>query len=69
MQAKLQTALVGALPVTLFSAAKAMMFADSFVRADGEHLRMLESLYDTVSSDGAGRSIHPPTRTPTGFPK
>jgi len=69
VQAKLQTALIGALPVALFMAAKAMMFADSFVRADGEHVRMLESLYDTVSSDGAGRSMPPPTRMPTGYPR
>ena len=66
---KLQTALVGALPVSLFEAAKAMMFADSFARADGEHLRMLDALYDTVSTDGTPRSVPPPSRMPTNYPK
>jgi phosphonate transport system substrate-binding protein len=59
---KIQTALVGARPVHFFEAAKAMMFADSFARADGEHLRMLEALYDTVLSNDPPRSVPPSTR-------
>jgi phosphonate transport system substrate-binding protein len=66
-QQKIQTALVGARPVNLFEAAKAMMFADSFARADGEHIRMLENLYDSVLADNPPRSI-PPQRTPSSFP-
>ena len=65
---KIQTALVGARPVGFFEAAKAMMFADSFARADAEHLRMLESLYDTVLSESAPRSI-PPPRMPSIPPR
>ena len=65
---KIQTALIGARPVHFFEAAKAMMFADSFARADGEHLRMLESLYDTVLSDNAPRSV-PPPRMPSIPPR
>jgi phosphonate transport system substrate-binding protein len=57
---KIQTALIGARPVHLFEAAKAMMFADSFARADGEHLRMLDALYDTVLSREGPRSVPPP---------
>jgi len=64
---KIQTALVGARPVQFFEAAKAMMFADSFARADSEHLRMLESLYDSVLSENAPRSV-PPPRMPSYFP-
>ena len=64
---KIQTALVGARPVNFFEAAKAMMFADSFARPDGEHVRMLEKLYETVLSDTAPRSI-PPPRMPSYFP-
>jgi len=64
---KIQTALIGARPVHLFEAAKAMMFADSFARADGEHQRMLETLYDTVLSDHAPRSV-PPPRLPSLIP-
>jgi phosphonate transport system substrate-binding protein len=63
---KIETALVGARPVHLFEAAKAMMFADSFVHADGEHLRMLDKLYDTVFSEDA-RSV-PPPRMPSYYP-
>ena len=50
-----------------FEAAKAMMFADSFARADAEHLRMLESLYDSVLSNDAPRSL-PPSRIPSSYP-
>jgi phosphonate transport system substrate-binding protein len=57
---KIQTALIGARPVHFFEAAKAMMFADSFTRADGEHLRMLDALYDTVISREGPRSVPPP---------
>jgi phosphonate transport system substrate-binding protein len=59
---KLQTALVGARPASLFEAAKAFMFADSFARCDADHLRMLDSLYDQVLSDSAPRSVPPPGR-------
>jgi phosphonate transport system substrate-binding protein len=65
---KLQTALVGALPAQLYEAAKAMMFADSFARADGEHVRMLEALYDTVLGESAPRSV-PPPKPPSFFPR
>jgi ABC-type phosphate/phosphonate transport system substrate-binding protein len=65
---KIQTALIGARPVHFFEAAKAMMFADSFTRADGEHLRMLESLYDTVLSHEGPRTA-PPPRLPTIPPR
>ncbi|MGO8995316.1 MAG: phosphate/phosphite/phosphonate ABC transporter substrate-binding protein [Polyangiaceae bacterium] len=64
---KIQTALIGARPVHFFEAAKAMMFADSFARADAEHLRMLESLYDSVLSNDAPRSL-PPSRIPSSYP-
>jgi phosphonate transport system substrate-binding protein len=65
---KIETALVGARPVQFFEAAKAMMFADSFARADGEHLRMLESLYEMVLSENAPRSV-PPPRMPSIIPR
>jgi phosphonate transport system substrate-binding protein len=65
---KIQTALVGARPVHFFEAAKAMMFADSFARADAEHIRMLEALYDTVLSHDSPRSVPPSTRRPSSFP-
>jgi phosphonate transport system substrate-binding protein len=65
---KIQTALVGARPVNFFEAAKAMMFADSFARADSEHLRMLEALYETVLSENAPRST-PPPRMPSIPPR
>jgi phosphonate transport system substrate-binding protein len=58
---KIQQALVGARPINLFDAAKAMMFADAFARPDADHLRMLENLYDTVGNDA--RSLSPPPRT------
>jgi phosphonate transport system substrate-binding protein len=58
--AKVQTALIGARPAQLFEAAKAMMFADAFARADNDHLRMLDSLYETVIAEGAPRSVPPP---------
>jgi ABC-type phosphate/phosphonate transport system substrate-binding protein len=66
---KLQNALVGARPAHMFEAAKAMMFADSFARAEGEHLRMLEALYETVLGDAAPRSVPPSVRMPSYFPK
>jgi hypothetical protein len=44
-----------------------MMFADSFARADQEHLRMLETLYDSVLADHAPRSV-PPSRMPSSYP-
>jgi phosphonate transport system substrate-binding protein len=65
---KVQTALVGALPANLFVAAKRMMFADSFARADGDHLRMLDALYESVLSENAPRSV-PPPRMPSYPPK
>ena len=65
---KVQTALVGARPAHLFEAAKGMMFADSFARADNEHLRMLDSLYETVLSDNVPRSV-PPPRMPSFYPR
>jgi phosphonate transport system substrate-binding protein len=65
---KLQTALVGALPANLYEAAKAMMFADSFARADGEHVRMLEVLYETVLGESAPRSV-PPPKPPSFYPR
>jgi phosphate/phosphite/phosphonate ABC transporter binding protein len=55
---KIQTALIGARPAHFFEAAKAMMFADSFTRADPEHLRMLDSLYESVMTTGSS----PPPR-------
>lgn len=67
MLAKIQTALVGARPVNLFDAAKAMMFADAFARPDVDHLRMLETLYDMVVTD-APRSMPPPSRPPSRPP-
>jgi hypothetical protein len=63
---KIQTALIGARPAHLFEAAKSMMFADSFARADSEHLRMFEALYDSVLADNVPRSV-PPQRT-SSFP-
>ena len=45
---KIQTALIGARPAHFFEAAKAMMFADSFAQADADHLRTLDSLYESV---------------------
>jgi len=66
---KLQNGLIGARPAHVFEAAKAMMFADAFARADGEHLRMLEALYETVLGDAAPRSVAPAPRMPSYFPK
>ncbi len=63
MLQKIETALVGARPVHVFEAAKAMMFADSFARPDGEHLRMLEKLYEAVLAENAPRSVPPPRMT------
>jgi phosphonate transport system substrate-binding protein len=58
--AKLDMALVGARQASLFEAAKTLMFADSFHRPDGEYLRMLDALYDSVLSESAPRTIPPP---------
>lgn len=58
---KLQNALIGALPATLFEAAKAMMFADAFARPELEHVKMLENLYDNTVDT---RSIPPPPTMP-----
>jgi len=57
---KLDTALVGARPANLFEAAKALMFADSFQRPDGEYLRQLDVLYESVLSETAPRTLPPP---------
>jgi len=67
--AKIQMGLVGARPANLFEAAKTMMFADAFARPEGDHLRMLDQLYDSVLSEpsrsmppGPIRSTRPPPR-------
>ena len=62
------TALRRACPAHLFEAAKEMMFADSFARTDQEHMRMLDSLYETVIAESAPRSV-PPPRMPSFSPR
>ena len=63
--ARLQQALIGALPASLFDAAKAMMFADAFARPEPDHFKMLENLYDNVidTRTSIAPSAYPPPRT------
>ena len=63
--ARLQQALIGALPASLFDAAKAMMFADAFARPEPDHFKMLENLYDNVidTRTSIAPSAYPPPLT------